>query len=350
MLRRRPAAGRIPLTGPPALAVFAVLTVAACGSGSTGSSDSATSPATTSHAASPSASAPALDASALPARGRTALGDLRTIDPCSLVDLAAFAGIGDAAYGDPQSMDYCVVVVQAPQGQTEVHLGEIVTVDSAKVGAGGSPQVVKGAPGQPTCSDQVAFTDGLGLVADAVPPGTTGATQQTCAVADAALAGAITAIGAHKVSHRTYPARSFGPVDPCTVLTAAAVAKRLPALAHTKAVSAPARHQCDFGARTATTTYAALVLGAAYQRFDGGPTSTTMTVGSHQVVIIPTFPTGRATECTGYGPHIPYPSKSGSAAMEMAELHVSLPDGAPEAKACQDVAALAKSVFALLPR
>ncbi len=74
-----------------------------------------------------------------------------------------------------------------------------------------------------------------------------------------------------------------------------------------------------------------------------------MRVGSHQVVLIPTQPTGRATECTGYGPHIPYPSKSGAAAMEMAELHVSLPDGAPEAKACQDVAALAKAVFARLP-
>jgi hypothetical protein len=346
MLRRRPVAPAHLLAG---LVAVVVLAVAACGSGSTGSSHSATGPATTGPATSPSASAPALDASALPARGRTALGDLRTLDPCSLVDLRAFTGVGDAAYGDPQSMDYCVVVVQALQGETEVHVGEVVAVDSPASGVGDPPHIVRGSPGRPTCPAEVDFTDGLGLVADAVAPGTPGATAQTCAVAGAALAGVISAIGAQRVGHRTYPARSFGPVDPCTALTAAAVAKRLPALAHTTAVSAPARHQCDFGTRAATTTYAALVLGAAYQRFDGGPTSTTMTVGSHKVVLIPTYPTGRPTECTGYGPHIPYPSQSGSAAMEMAELHVSLPDGAPEAKACQDVAALAKTVFARLP-
>ncbi len=199
MLCRRPVAGPAWLA---TLVGCTLVVVAACGSGSTGAADSnhsTTSSATTSPAPTPSASA-ALDASALPARGRTALGDLRTVDPCSLVDLTAFKGLGDAAYGDPQSMDYCVVQVQALEGQTEVHVGEVVTVDSPNAGAGSAPQVVRGQPGQPTCRDQVAFTDGLGLVAEAVPPGTTGATQQTCAVADAALAGAIAAIGTHQVA------------------------------------------------------------------------------------------------------------------------------------------------------
>jgi hypothetical protein len=133
------------------------------------------------------------------------------------------------------------------------------------------------------------------------------------------------------------------------VLTAATVKDALPKLAGAQAIAHPAGHQCEYGASTASSTYTALILAAAYARFDGGPGSTTLKVAGHQVVLVPGQPDGRSGECVGYGPHIPFPSRSGEAAMEMAELHVALPDGSTNATACADVRALAQTVFARLP-
>jgi hypothetical protein len=333
------------------LAVVGCLAVLAGCSGSNSPSTGPTSPTSTTPTA---AAGLQLPSGQVPQRAAAALGDLRTLDPCSLLPQAGPTPAGPATFGDPQSMDYCVVIFQTPAGDVELHLGELVDGqhDAAPPRAtqplDGGAVVVQGAQGATSCQDRVDFADHLSLLSVALPPYGTDVVG-TCAIADVGLTGALVAIAGGKVAHRSYPARSFGLVDPCGALTRAAVARTLPALAKTPVVSHPAKHQCEFGTRGASTTYAALVLGAAYQRFDGGPTSTTITVAGHRVVLIPTQPTGRPTECTGYGPHIAFPSRSGQPAMEMAELHVSLPDGAAGAQACRDVRALAATVFARLP-
>jgi hypothetical protein len=131
------------------------------------------------------------------------------------------------------------------------------------------------------------------------------------------------------------------------VLTPGVVLGATLSMGNTRITAHPAGHQCEYG--DPDSTYVALVLAAAYARFDGGAGSTTAVIGHHQVVLVPEQPDGRAGECVGYGPHIAFPSRSGQPAMEMAELHVALPIGATDAAACAAVRALAGPVFAHLP-
>jgi hypothetical protein len=339
----------------PFLVVALAVSLTSCSGGSGDSSGSSTTPAAGSTTTRPTAGTGATSTPRpISSQVAKALGNPRTLDPCSLMAQVGATPAGTAAFADPQSMDYCTVTFQTAGGDVELHLGQLV--DTPPAGASpravtplaGGAIAVQGTQDPTTCLDRVDFADRVSLLAVALPPYGTNVVG-TCAVADAGLAAALTVIAAGGVGHRTYPAHSFGPVDACSALTPAAVRRVLPALAKASPVTYPARHQCGFGSTGSTTTYAALVLGAAYQRFDGGPTSTTIKVAGHPVVLIPTQPTGRATECTGYSPHIAYPSRSGQPAMEMAELHVSLPDGAPAAQACKDVKALAATVFARLP-
>jgi hypothetical protein len=294
----------------------------------------------------------------LPATSRAALGDLRTLDPCSLVTLAALRSLGQARLGDPQSLDYCVVDLRTSAAELELHVGEVVdpaTVPETSVDTpaprqteqlAGGQKIVEGSPGLAGCEDRVLFTDQLALIATAAP--TSGAaTTATCLAADAALRAALAVVAAQKVAHRIYPAHSFGPVNACSALTHDAVTSALALLQLAVQVGHPAGHQCEYGDQS--QTYAALVLGAAYARFDGGPRSTTMTAAGHQVILVPEQPDGRVGECVGYSPHIAFPSGSGQPAMEMAELHVVLRSGAADADACGRVRALAPQVFKHLP-
>jgi hypothetical protein len=256
-----------------------LLTVAACGT------DAGKSPQPSSNA-SPESAGGATSSSAattaLPAQARTALGDLTTLDPCSLVSPADFAASGTATFGDPQSLDYCVVEMQSPGAQTEIHVGEIVDASynfNGASAASGSPlpggqQLQSTGIGGDTCQSELLFTDHLGLLTTATPSDGP-ATLSTCKLSTAAMSGAMSAIAAHRVAHRTYPAHSFGPVDACTVLTRAVVSAALTPLTGVKPHAHPAKHQCEYGASGDHSTYAALILAAAYARFDGGPGSTT---------------------------------------------------------------------------
>ncbi len=334
-----------------------LLVLTSCTAPSHPSSPATSSRTTTSPA--PGGTAPSLAPSApLPATARAALGNLRTLDPCSLVDLATLKASGSAALGDPQSLDYCVVKLTARSGPVELHVGETATTaqlasTSVDVPAPRSTerletgqQVVAGSPGLAGCQDDVAFTDGVALLVSAAPVDGP-ATTATCAAADAALRGALAIIAAARVAHRTYPKHSLGPVDACTALAPDVVQRFAGLLGTSRSVTSPAGHQCAYGRLGAT--YVSLVLAAAYARFDGGPGSTTMTAAKHQVVLVAEQPDGRPGECIGYGPHIPFPSGSGQPAMEMAELHVALPTVATDEQACTLVRTLAPAVFARLP-
>lgn len=305
------------------------------------------------------ASGPTSTAAAAPVTA-AALGDLATFDPCSVADPRAFGASAAATFGDPQSLDYCVLELSSPDGPVEVHVGEIAAVPGSSAGDGatsargtvqlpGGVRLEQGAPGSTGCKDKLVLSGGLGVLASAIPAGGATASAATCAVADTAARAAVADLAAGQARHRTDPATSYGQIDACTVLTRSMVRAVVPKLADAAPISHPARHYCEYGASGDSSTYAALVLGAAYARFDGGPTSTTLTLSGHEVVLIPEQPDARAGECVGYGPHVPFPSRSGQAAMEMAELHVALPAGSSDTAACAEVGALARSVFARLP-
>jgi hypothetical protein len=265
----------------------------------------------------------------------SALGDFRTLDPCSLVDPAALASLGRVSFGDPQSLDYCVVRLATPRGDVELHVGELVA---------GAALTLVAPPGPGGCADHVTFADEVVLMTAATASGPS--TTTTCAAVQAALRGVLARISAGAVAHRSDPKGSFVSVDACAVLTPKVVLGSALSMGNTRIVPHPAGHQCEY---VAPSTYVALVLAAAYARFDGGPGSTTLVIAHHQVVLVPEQPDGRAGECVGYGPHIAFPSRSGQPAMEMAELHVALPTGATDAAACAAVRRLAGPVFARLP-
>lgn len=147
-----------------------------------------------------------------------ALGDLRTIDYCTLLDTAG---------GEPlSSFEQCTVtadglrrVVGALQGDDEY---ERIPYDYP----GDLPAGVRIHQQEPeneyaTCTRWVGFVDAVWLKAavtdDSYPAAST--EEERCTAADDLVAGALAAIEAKRVDHLLYGAASFGALDACTFLT-----------------------------------------------------------------------------------------------------------------------------------
>jgi hypothetical protein len=147
-----------------------------------------------------------------------ALGDLRTIDYCTLLDTAG---------GEPlSSFEQCTVVVDglrrvvgALDGDDEY---ERIPYDYP----GDLPDGVRIHQQEPeneyaTCTRWVGFADAVWLMAavtdDQYPA--TSTDEDRCAAADDLVAGALAAISDKRVGHLSYDPDSFGGLDACTFLT-----------------------------------------------------------------------------------------------------------------------------------
>ncbi|GAA0533605.1 hypothetical protein GCM10011581_07000 [Saccharopolyspora subtropica] len=274
------------------------------------------------------------------------LGDLRTVDPCTLTDPAALEGAENAG---TVSLDYCLLHVRVGEGSlVQLAVGELVPVDPAQQGAPvvqrGALRIVQDAPLPGHCTRQIVFTDGIALQVSAdllVGDPAAG----LCAIAQSGADTAAAAIEQHRVGHRAFPPNSLALVDPCSMLDLSAV-RQLPGLEQAGPKRSPARHQCLWGELSAESPRVQLLHtagdppqvlhGAAVEETIAGRRTVVSVVGGDPQVPLCSAETG----------HVPFGAKPGQ--VEVAQLVVSMP-GESGIDACEYARGLAQAAWPNLP-
>jgi hypothetical protein len=190
-----------------------------------------------------------------PLTAQQALGDLTTVDYCSLLDLTKIADGGAVAAGPATpSLGYCSADAVLGKHDIEILVGDLAgkEADSDRIpdvartlGAGLQVQMVVDSDPD-SCVRYLTFADGTHLVArvdnatevrsDADQPGS------LCGVDDGVLDGLISGVQAKKVGHLSFPPGSLGAADPCAVVEGPEVTQFLGDAVHS--VAMPGRHRC----------------------------------------------------------------------------------------------------------
>ncbi len=287
-----------------------------------------------------------------PPAASSALGDLRTIDPCTLISPDDLAGVGRARNAGTVSLDYCLLHVR-PADDTLVQLavGELHRVDAAKLTRGrpverrGPVRVVGEPPVPGHCSRRILFSDGVAMSVS-VDLLTGDPAAGLCAVAEAGVRGAVRVIARGAVGHRTFPADSLALIDPCTVLDTGVV-RRVPGLAEASPQRSPARHQCRWGRESPRSASVRVVhtAGRPPQPLHGA--AVTEHIAGRRTVVSIVGGDPRVPLCTAETGHVPF-GEPGSGQVEVAMIVVSLPEG-DGIRACEYARGLAERVWPRLP-
>lgn len=280
------------------------------------------------------------------------LGDLRSVDPCTLIDPATLAQFGEARFAETVSLDYCLLHLRTPNGSlAQVAVGEMARVDPSHLPEGqpvlrrGPLRIVQDAPLPGHCSREVVFEDGVALQVSADllsgPPG-----SGLCGVAEAGAQSMATAIEKHEVGHRALPPNSLAWVNPCTVMDPSSV-QDIPGLEQAQPRSSPAAHQCAWGEQDARSPRVQLqhTAGAPPVVLHGAAVEEQ--VAGRRTVISMVGRSPRIPLCSAETGHIPFGAATSGQA-EVAMLVVAVP-GANGIQACEFARGLAERVWPKLP-
>ncbi|KEI43084.1 hypothetical protein [Saccharopolyspora rectivirgula] len=277
------------------------------------------------------------------------LGDLRTLDPCTLIDPAALSGLGRAWQAETVSLDYCLLHLRLDNGSlVQVAVGQLVehspqADDGSPVVRRGELSLVQNAPLPGHCTRQVLFQDGLALQVN-VDLLEGDPASGLCGAAESAAEAVIDAIDQHRVGHRQYSAESLAFRDPCQLLDLAVV-RQVPGLEEAEPQAAPAGHQCLWGEMAAGSSRVQLVHtagepprvmhGAAVEEQIAGRRTVLSIVGGDP----------RTPLCSAETAHIPF---AGDGQVEVAMLVVAVP-GETGVDACEYARGLAGHAWPKLP-
>lgn len=303
--------------------------------------------------AAPPPSRPSVSSSQAPPSGSSAaLGDLASLDPCSLIAPDAVYRFGAAAQGRPVSLDYCVTTIETPSGaHLEIATGELRKVDPANDLAGraivpvGPWQLVQNPLQQGECTRDLVFTDGIAMnVRVDLFAGDT--TLDLCAIAETAVRAAASTILHGAVRHRDDPPASLGRLDPCQQLPVA-VLQQLPDLAGHSPVGAPGKHQCSWGSEDPSQARVRLLYGAGDPPAVHDNTADLETIVGRKTVLTRIGGGGGPALCTVETSQLPY-GPAAANAVEVATVVVVLPSGDMN-QSCADGRAVATAVWPALP-
>lgn len=274
-----------------------------------------------------------------------AFGNAPTVDPCSIVDVAA-AG---AKQAPPDALDSCPVTVTLPDGkQTLVSVGPLEARNQPTARfvtglSGGMSLYQQSQPPSGSCTDYISFTDAYFL--DVAATEENGTADQVCPAADTVAKGTATLIASGKVRHRTFAANSVGPIDPCglvpvSVLTSAGVNAGTP-------TEFPEHHECDWFAPDTTGQNEAVsldfILGNRPAAGDPATDTSTMIAGRPTVL----SSGGSTPGCFADTALHPF-AGGGADIFEIAQIVVSLP-GSTASQACQVATTVATTAWPRLP-
>jgi len=162
------------------------------------------------------------------------LGDLRTIDYCSLLDTPKILGTATLSAPAVSSFELCRAWVTEGTSRYTLVVGPL----GSQVTADMEPHVYPGTlPAGVSVRDSTRHVDWsctrfllfddrvtlmVGASSDAAPPDSEPkpkARESLCAKTDAALAGVVAAINEKRVGRLTFEPGSYGGLDPCALLT-----------------------------------------------------------------------------------------------------------------------------------
>ncbi|WP_186382903.1 hypothetical protein, partial [Amycolatopsis rhizosphaerae] len=161
-----------------------------------------------------------------------ALGDLTTIDYCSLIDLGKASGAGATHIGPVvSSPNDCVAFMTVSGRDTAIDVGGLASkkadpdrapdVTADKLDQGLQVQITEYGSDE-ACERYLTFANGTHLTVNVEftddHPGTVDQREALCTVEKAVFAALVTDITARKATHLTFPANSLGTVDPCPLL------------------------------------------------------------------------------------------------------------------------------------
>lgn len=179
-----------------------------------------------------------------------ALGELTSVDPCSLTGPAAYADVGSARMPGMPTFDDCRVTVAVDGGHAYVWIG--LLRDSATMrdtlhtldrpGRGTTIGNVRG-----TCDAALVLADGVALTAWAEPAfGSAPDAYTLCALTESAVRGAYQVLDGGRVEHWVPPVSSLAVLDACDV----AMIRHVQAALDLDSVDEspfPAGHRCRWG-------------------------------------------------------------------------------------------------------
>ena len=289
------------------------------------------------------------------ATAENVLGDLTTVDPCSLTDPDVFTTFGSADFAPPESLDYCAIAVEpSADVRVLVTVGLLDRLESTPDLAGKKIEEFEdgtytarrdSSPG--FCSQALVFVDEVTLeVGTSTYEGTS---PDTCPMVEAAMVKVLEVIENEEVAHREPVTDSLIALDPCSLVEDEAILA-LPGFEAAKRRDYPGHHQCYWETATDDNRLSVrLVFGAGLT-----PTKWAAEGNSNPIAGRPTVTNlvpdaGTASFCTIDTGHLPYEEVAGQSGMvELASVFVRMPKGQIHV-GCQAAVAVASAVWPQLP-
>ncbi len=283
------------------------------------------------------------------------LGELTTVDPCSLTDPAVFSTFGTAEFAVPESLDYCTISVKpATDVEIVLRIGELGELsESPELAANrvreldGGTYVAQRDAATDFCSQALVFVDEITLeVASSAYRGTL---PDTCDMVTAAMDDVVRVTGDGRVEHRSPADGSLLGIDPCSLVDDVEVTA-LPGFAAAQRREYPGRHQCSWQTSTGPDRLSLRVV------FGAGPAPTPVGTGAENTSIAgrPSVTTpypdgGTAAFCGVESGQLAFDEVPGQDGMvEIASVYARVPKGQVD-QGCQAAVALATAVWAKLP-
>jgi hypothetical protein len=281
------------------------------------------------------------------------LGDLTTIDPCSLTDPGVFDGFGTAKLGVPDSLHDCLVEIKtSAKSPVTLYVGGLDRTERYPDAAGkkskdlpGGLRVVDYESEATRCEQLLIFPDDITMSVYAALDD--GEEPRLCDMVTAGMDKAVEVVRDRGVTHYVFPSGSLGSIDPCAVVPPEAT-EPAPGLGSAKPESWPARHSCFWASADGNTRIRVnFLIGRPIEA--NGRGSREVSIAGRTTVVYQTPVSGDGVFCSAETSHIPFAVKGQSGLVEAANLFVRLPEGQMDA-ACKAAEEVATAVWPKLPK
>jgi hypothetical protein len=281
-------------------------------------------------------------------------GDLTTIAPCSLTEPDVFDEFGESALATPESLDYCAISVDPPDGGNAViSVGALGSLDSQPELAGKKVEELDGGLWIGQQDDDPQFCSQLLVFPDDVTMQVAGSAYEgepdTCPMVEAGMERAVRAILDEEVEHRDPDEDSLLSIDPCDTIRDSEVSAIAGLAGAEQPSEYPGRHTCYWEVPgAATRTSARVVFGAGLKPKALADGANENPVAERPTATNPYPSIGDGSYCAVETGHIPFDEVDGEDAVELASVFVRLPAG-QVAAACTAATAIATVVWQELP-
>jgi hypothetical protein len=258
--------------------------------------------------------------------------DLTTVAPCSLVDPSVLEPFGGAELGTPESLDYCAVSVDPPDGtDVVISVGQLGVLDATPEVRAQQVKEIDGGlwvgwqENLPSyCTQLLVFPDEVTMQVQGVARD--GGDADTCPMVEAAMDHAIEVILDGGVEHRDPADDSLVTIDPCSLVSDGEIGA-IQGLAGARQPNPfPGKHVCFWEAGPEVTVR--VQFGAGNPPIAHGPGANQDPLADRPTVMNPFEELGTGSYCSVESAHIPFDEVEGAdGVVEVANVFVGMPKG-----------------------